>query len=66
MKDLIDMGRIAPAACTEQEEAWARALCIANGSKPDQLIGEPKYPRWRSWVSYAQRSIIAARSLGVL
>lgn len=40
-------------------EKWARALCLADGVKPDQIIGFPALPRWRSWVSLAELAIKA-------
>lgn len=43
---------------------WARALCTALGAKPDELIGEPQYPRWRAWVGYAENASRAAEALG--
>jgi hypothetical protein len=35
-------------------EAWARALVIADGEKPDKVIGFPALPRWCSYIRYAE------------
>lgn len=43
---------------------WARALCTDFGAKPDELIGEPQYPRWRAWVGYAENASRAALAMG--
>lgn len=50
-------------------EAWARAFCAAYDVKPDQLIGLPQLPRWRSYVYLAEvalkaKAIIDARDGG--
>ena len=47
-------------------EAWARTLCTVSqlGGDPDQLIGNPRAPRWRSWVGYAEFAMAGALALG--
>ena len=45
-------------------EAWARALCVADGSKPDKVIGCPAWPRWCSYITYAERAIKASEIVG--
>lgn len=40
-------------------EKWARALCVAYGVDPDQIIGNPPNPRWMSFTSYARMAIQA-------
>lgn len=40
-------------------ERWARALCSASGGQPEQRIGLPPTPRWRSWVRVAELAIRA-------
>lgn len=43
----------------EEAEAWARALVMETGDDPDQMIGEPKAPRWKSWIPYARLALLA-------
>ncbi len=40
--------------------AMARALCEVYGLAPEQLINEPKVPRWLTFVDYATKSLAAA------
>lgn len=40
-------------------KAWAVALVVADGEKPDKLIGFPALPRWCSYIRYAEQSIRA-------
>lgn len=42
----------------DEVESWARALCLMSDLDPDQIIGSPEAPRWRSWESYARLSLL--------
>lgn len=44
---------------TDNVERWARALCKAWGTDPDEVIGFPKNPRWMSFTNYARMAIEA-------
>ena len=48
---------------TDQEKAWAIALCEAGAVNPHEMVGEPKKPRWVSWLGYAKLAIIAAQKV---
>jgi hypothetical protein len=50
----VELPPVAP-----ETERWARALCVADGTKPDKIIGYPAAPRWRSYVSYAALAVKA-------
>lgn len=43
----------------EETETWARALCITADSDPDEEIGMPLLPRWRSYENYARMALMA-------
>lgn len=43
----------------EEAENWARALTLEAGDDPDQEIGFPKAPRWKSYEPYARLALLA-------
>ena len=43
----------------EEAENWARALVLEAGDDPDQMIGEPKAPRWKCYEPYARLALLA-------
>ena len=43
------------------DERWARALCQTHFVKPDKMIGEPKHPRWHSYVPAGRHALAASK-----
>jgi len=66
-KEMLMAGEVfqpyVPEPVTELEEQWARGLCEEMQLEPNEIIGAPALPRWRSFISYARWSINVSNKL---
>lgn len=48
-----------PETVSAEDEAWAKALCVAADDDPERIVGCPALPLWRSYVSFARLALKA-------